>query len=107
LRAKQCAPPVAPISQDAADQREQHDRQLLQEGIKAQEKGRPGQRQHHPVLRRELHPGANTRGTGAKPLDAEVTVGERREHPSERSRFQKQGDGFGRRRRLNGYGLGH
>jgi len=62
------------VGQHAADEREQDDGKLLQEGIEAEEKWRVRQRQNQSVLRDDLHPRADARGACAKPLHAEVAV---------------------------------
>ena len=60
-----------------ADEREQDDRQLLQERVETEVEGRRvGQRDDEPVLGDDLHPRADARGAGANPLHAEVAVGE-------------------------------
>jgi hypothetical protein len=69
----------------AGDEREEHDRKLLQECIEAQEEGRSRQRQDHPVLRTELRPGADAGTAGTKPLHAEIAIGEGRQHAAERA----------------------
>ena len=50
LRGQQRPAAIAAVRQHAADEREEHDRQLLQEGIEPEEEGRARQRQDHPVL---------------------------------------------------------
>jgi hypothetical protein len=69
LRREQRTPAIASVGEHAARKREEDDRQLLQERIEAEEERRVGQRQHQPVLRHDLHPGADARGAGAEPLD--------------------------------------
>ena len=71
------AAPIAAIGHDAADQREQHDRQLAEKGVEPEEERRIGERQNQPVLGDALHPGADAGGEGAEPQDAEIPVGER------------------------------
>ena len=100
LRGQQRAPAIVAIGQHAADEREEHDRQLLQEGVEAEEERRAGQRQHQPVLRGDLHPGADARGAGAEPLHAEVAIGEGRQHAAQRSRAESEGRPAAGRRRV-------
>ncbi len=103
LRCHEGPPPVVAIGEDAANQREQDDRQLLQEGVEAEEEGRIGQRDDEPVLRDDLHPRADARGAGAEPLHAEVAVGERREHAAHGPGANRRGW----RRRGRSVGLGN
>jgi len=70
LRRDQRPAAIVAVREHAADEREQDDRQLLQKRVEAEEERRVGQRQHQPVLRDDLHPGADARGAGAEPLDA-------------------------------------
>jgi len=63
--------------------------QLLQEGVETQVERRLRQREDEPVLRDDLHPRADARGAGAKPLHAEVAIGEGGKHPAEGPRPQQ------------------
>ena len=74
LRAEQHVPAVVAIGDDAADQREQHDRQLAEEIVEPEVERRVGQLEDQPGLRDLLHPVADGRGEGAEPQDAEVAV---------------------------------
>ena len=74
LRRHQREPPIVPIGDDPADEREQHDRQLLQKRVETEVERRRGQRQHQPVFGQALHPGADAREAGAEPEDAEVAM---------------------------------
>ena len=83
LRRHQRFPAVVAIGKDAADEREQDDRELLQERVEAEVERRVGQREDQPVLRDNLHPGPDGRTAGADPLDAEIPVHERRQHAAQ------------------------
>ena len=96
LRGDQRPTAIAPVGEHAADEREEDDRELLQERVEAEVERRVRKRQHEPVLRDDLHPRADARRAGAEPLHAEVTVGERREHAARGARAQR------RRRRRGG-----
>jgi hypothetical protein len=85
LRRHEGAPPVVAIGEDAADQREQDDRQLLQERVEAQEERRIRQRDDQPVLRHDLHPRADARGAAPNHCTRKVAIGERGEHPPHRA----------------------
>ena len=74
LRCHQRQPAIVAIGDDPADEREQHDRQLLQERVEPEIEGRRRQRQHQPVLGEALHPGADARETRAEPQNAKVAV---------------------------------
>jgi hypothetical protein len=93
------------IGDNPADEREEHDRQLLQECVEAQKKRRGGQRQreHQPVFGQALHPGADARGAGAEPEDAEIAVMQRGSQPPESfgGNCSVGFDGGGRRVRLS------
>ena len=107
LRSQQRSPAVEPIGEHTADEREKHDRELLEESVEAEEKCGAGQREDEPVLRRELRPGADARRAGANPLDAEIAMSERRQHPAESARAQqcrRRGEGVGRGDLLDGFG---
>ena len=78
LRADQQPAPIVAIGDDAADQRQQQDRQLADEGVEAEPERRAADRQHQPVLRDLLHPRARRRQHVAAPEQAEVAGGERR-----------------------------
>ncbi len=80
LRRHQRLAAVVAIGEHAADEREEDDRQLLQERVEAEVERRIGQREDQPVLRDDLHPRADGRTAGADPLDAEIPVGEGRQH---------------------------
>ena len=99
LRHQQQPAPVAAVGHDAADQREQHDRQLAEEGVEPQEERRFGERQNEPGLGDALHPGADAGGEGAEPQDAEIPVGERGrqapEGPAGRGRRDRRVGGIG------------
>ena len=100
LRDDQGPPAIVAVGEHAADEREQDDRQLLQERVEPEEERRRiGQRNDQPVLRDDLHPRADARRAGAEPLDAEVAIGERREHAPQRPRPERgrgAGGGVGR-----------
>ena len=71
-------PAIVAVGDDAADQREQQDRQLAHERVEAEEERRrgAGERDDQPRLRHLLHPRADARGQGAEPQQTEVPVGE-------------------------------
>ena len=79
LRAEQQAASIVAIGDDAADQREQQDRQLPEKVVEPEEERRLRQIEDQPALRDLLHPGADRGGEGAEPQDAEIAIGERRE----------------------------
>jgi hypothetical protein len=85
LRREEEVAAVMAIGDDAANQREEQDRQLAEKGVEAEEEGRrrAGDRQDQPALRDLLHPGADGRGHGAAPEHAEVAIGEGSGHPPE------------------------
>ena len=74
LRAEQQPAPIVAIGDHAADQREQQDRQLAQEIIEPEEERGLGEVEDEPALRDLLHPGADGRGEGPEPQDAEIAV---------------------------------
>ena len=84
LRGQERPAAITPVGEHTADEREEHDRQLLQERVEAEEKRGVCQREDEPVLRNDLHPGPDARGAGPEPLDAEIAVGEGRQHPPQR-----------------------
>ena len=95
LRAEQQPAAIVAIGDDAADEREQQDRQLPEEIVEPEEERRLGEVEDEPALRDLLHPRADRRGEGAEPEDAEIAVsegGERalqerlREQPERRAR---------------------
>ena len=100
---------VVAIGEDAADEREEDDRQLLQERVEAEVERRAGQRQNQPVLRDDLHPRADGRTAGANPLDAEIPVGEGRQRPPHEALNRGDGSvglcGFFRREGIGHVGL--
>ena len=61
---------------DAADQREEQDRQLAEEVVEPEVERRVGEVEDQPALRDLLHPGADRRGEGAEPQHAEIAVSE-------------------------------
>src|SRR5262249_10200851 len=77
LRSKQESSAIVAICDYAADQREQQDRQLTEKIVEPKEKRRLGEIEDQPALRDLLHPGADGRGKGAEPQDAEVAITER------------------------------
>jgi hypothetical protein len=113
LRGQERAAAIVAIGEDAADQREEDDRQLLEEGVQPEEERTIGvgrQRHHQPVLRDDLHPGADARRAGANPLDAKIAIGEGGERAPHRScanrggRRQRGVAGRGGRFSLDGFG---
>ena len=74
LRGHQREPAIGAIGDDPADEREQHDRQLLQKRVEPEVEGGRRQREHQPVLGEALHPGADAREAGAEPEDPEVAM---------------------------------
>ena len=93
LRREQRLAPVVAIGEHAADEREEDDRELLQERVEAQVKRRSGQRQHEPVLRDDLHPGADRRAARPNPLDPEIPIGEGRQRAAHGALQGRQGAG--------------
>src|ERR1700739_1076431 len=83
LRYQQSLATVKPVCKYSADEREEHDRQLLQEGIKPKVKRRAAQREDKPVLGHVLHPRANAGGARTDPENPEIAVMERRECPAQ------------------------
>jgi hypothetical protein len=69
------------VGDDPADQREEHDRQLLQECIEPEKERRSRQGEHQPVFRQALHPCANARDAGAQPENAKVAMVQGRGEP--------------------------
>ncbi len=78
LRADEQPAPVVPIRDHAADQRQQQDRQLADEGVEAEPERRSADRQDQPVLRDLLHPRPRRGQHVAAPEQPEVAGGERR-----------------------------
>ena len=78
LRRQHHVAPIAPVGDDAADQREQQDRHFAGEAVEAEIKRRrcAGQRDDQPRLRHLLHPRADARRERAQPKQPEITVGE-------------------------------
>ena len=74
LRAEQHVAAIVAIGDDAADQREQQDRQLAEEVVEAEIERRVGQLEDEPRLGDLLHPVADGRGEGAEPQHAEIAV---------------------------------
>src|SRR5260370_25647612 len=66
-----------PVSEHPPEQREKHDRQLLQKGVETKVERRPRQREDEPVFRNVLHPGTDAGSTRAHPEDPEIAVVER------------------------------
>jgi hypothetical protein len=95
LRRDERAPAIVAVGEDAADERKQDDRQLLQERIEPEEERRVRQRNDEPVLRDDLHPRADARGAGANPLDTEIAVGEGGQHPAQRALAHRRGGSGG------------
>ena len=93
LRHDERAAAIVTVGEDAADQREQDDRQLLQKRIEPEEERRARQRQHQPVLRDDLHPCADARGACPEPLHPEIAVGERGKHARHRAHAERTGRG--------------
>ena len=81
--AEQQVAAIVAVGDDAADQRQQQDRQLAEEVVEAEVERRFGELEDEPALRDLLHPGADRRGEGAEPQDAEIPVGERGERAAE------------------------
>ncbi len=108
LRRQQRLAPVVAIGEHAADEREQDDRELLQERVEAEVERGIGQREDQPVLRDDLHPRADRRAAGADPLDAEVSIGESRQHPAHAAfkRRRRPGVGLDRFDRFGGLSAG-
>jgi hypothetical protein len=67
------------VGDDPADERQQQNRQLAEEVVEPQIKGRLRELEDEPRLRNLLHPVADGRGEGAEPEDAKVAVFERGE----------------------------
>ena len=92
LRSDQHAAAVVAIGDDAADEREQEDRELPEEVVEAQVERGIGQLEDEPRLGHLLHPVPDRRGESPEPQDAEIAVVERGEGPADDGV-----QGFGRR----------
>ena len=93
LRSEQQLPAIVPIGDDAADEREEQDRQLAEEVVEPQVERGLRQLEDEPALRHLLHPRADGGGEGAEPEHPEIAIGECREGPVQK------GGAKGRRRR--------
>jgi hypothetical protein len=71
------------IGDDAADQRQQQDRQLSEKVVEAQIERRFGELEDEPALRDFLHPCAHGRGEGTEPEEAKIAIRERRQRAAE------------------------
>ena len=80
LRDQHHVAPIAAIGDDAANEREQQDRQLAEKAVEAEKerRARAGEGDDQPGLRHFLHPRADARREGAGPEQPEVAVGEGR-----------------------------
>src|ERR1051326_63919 len=83
LRHQQCPATVEPVCQHPSYKGEEHDGQLLQEGVEPKVKRRTRQGKDEPVLGDVLHPGANTGCTRPEPENPEITVAKRRQRPAD------------------------
>ena len=88
LRADEQPLPIVAVGDDAAEEREEEDRQLSQEVVEPEIERRLGEVEHEPALRDFLHPGADGRGEGAEPQHPEIAVRERGEGALEDGRAQ-------------------
>ena len=96
LRSEQQLPAIVPIGDDAADEREEQDRQLAEEVVEPEvEASDLRELEDEPALRDLLHPGADRRGERPEPEHREIAVGERGERALQESRAKG-----GRRRRV-------
>ncbi len=78
LRADEQPLAIVAVGDDAAEEREEEDRQLPQEVVEPEIEPRGiGEVEHEPALRDLLHPGADGRGEGAEPEHPEIAVRER------------------------------
>jgi hypothetical protein len=83
LRDEQHRPPVAPVGDHAAEEREEQDRQFAEERVEPEVERRIRQREDEPALRDFLHPRADAGRERADPQHAEVAVGEGAGHAPE------------------------
>ena len=95
LRADEQPATVVPIGDHAADQRQQQDRQLADEGVQAEPERRSADRQDQPVLRDLLHPRPRRGQHVAAPEQPEVAGGERRGEAGEAAPRRRGGRSFG------------
>jgi hypothetical protein len=96
LRGQERAAAVVTVGQHTANEREEHDRQLLKKGIDAQPECRAGDREYQPVLGDALHPGADARGARTQPENAEVAIGKGRGDAPEDPVTERWGESLGR-----------
>ena len=76
LRAEQQPPAIVAIGDDAADEREEQDRQLAEEVVEPEVERGLREVEDEPALRDLLHPRADGRGEGAEPEHPEIAIGE-------------------------------
>ena len=93
LRAEQQLPAIVAIGDDAAEHREEQDRQLAEEVVEPQVERGLRQLEDQPALRHLLHPRADGRGEGAEPEHREIAISEGGEGAVQ------EGGAKGRRRR--------
>ena len=84
LRGQQNLAPLDPVGHHAADQREQKDRDAAQKLVQRQQKRRVAEAIDQPALGHDLHPGADARGAGADPHQAEIAIMKCFEDPANR-----------------------
>ena len=76
LRDEEQLPAVVAIGDDAADHREEEDRQLAEEVVEPEVERRFREVENEPALRDLLHPGADGRGESAEPEHGKIAIGE-------------------------------